>query len=325
LTLFTLILAAGAALMARAASVWQATLFFSLAGLGNAACWVPVAALVQRWVPAQRKGIALSVVTMGVGFGVPLWSLVLPLVVARFGWQAGWLCLGGFGAAVALLNGILVRNSPAQERSVLLSEPNPLPSQTPYLHLFRDPKLWIVGSAYLFVGFNVLVPFTFMGVYAREGLHFSYAVSTRFVALITLFGIVSQLVLGAWSDRVGRIPIMMICGSLMGLGCLAMTLFQDLGALYGAAMLYGLGYGAVWPMYGTAASDFFPKGNTAGVVGIWTVFLGLGSIASPVLCGYIIDVTGGYRGVFLLGLATGALSAILLLPMLKKPVLIQPE
>jgi len=320
LTLFTLLLASGALLMARAASVLQASIFFSLAGLGNAAAWVPVAALVQKWVPAQRKGLALSLVTMGVGFGVPFWSLILPPVVARFNWQAGWLCLGGFGLGVAVLNALLVRNPPAEPVKIATTGEAPAAPPAAYLELFRDPKLWIIGTAYLFVGFNVLVPFTFMAVYAREGLQFSYAVSTRFVAVITLFGIVSQLVLGAWSDKVGRLRIMILCGTVMGLGCLGMACFRGLWALYAMAMFYGLGYGAIWAMYGTAASDYFAKDNTGSVVGIWTVFLGLGSIVSPVLCGWVIDTTGNYSNVFLLGLASGLLSAVLLLPLLKTPV-----
>jgi MFS family permease len=104
----------------------------------------------------------------------------------------------------------------------------------------------------------------------------------------------------------------------MGLGCLGMAGFKGLWALYGVTAFYGLGYGSVWPMYGSAASDLFPKRLAGSVVGLWTLLLGIGSIVSPVLCGWIIDVSNNYTWVFILGLLSGMISSVLLLPLLAK-------
>jgi predicted MFS family arabinose efflux permease len=71
-TLFTVVLSTGALLMAYADGFFKACLIFSVAGLGHAACWAPVAALVSKWVPDHKRGMALSFVTMGVGLGIPL-------------------------------------------------------------------------------------------------------------------------------------------------------------------------------------------------------------------------------------------------------------
>jgi MFS family permease len=84
-----------------------------------------------------------------------------------------------------------------------------------------------------------------------------------------------------------------------------------------ATVIYGMGYGAVWPLYAAAASDFFPKSKAGSIVGIWTVFLGGGFIVAPVLCGWTIDVTGSYIWTFLMGVCSGLLSALFLTPLLK--------
>jgi hypothetical protein len=126
-----------------------------------------------------------------------------------------------------------------------------------YRKILADRGFWIIGTAYLFVGFNVLVPFAFLPIYAKESLGLPYTTATRFVATIALFGILGQLTLGTLSDAVGRIRVMMLCGLIMGLACLAMLLSRSSWALYVASGCYGLGYGAVWPTYGAAASDFF--------------------------------------------------------------------
>ena len=313
LTFFTAMLACGALLMAYVTTLWQACLAFSVAGLGHAACWAPVAALVQRWVPDHRRGTALAIVNMGLGFGIPLWSLLLPAIVATSHWRSGWVAMGLFGLGVAALNFLLVRNPASTTTAVKTATDLTSGFWESYRTIFSDRTFWLIGAAYLFIGFNVLVPFAFLPVYARESLGLPYAAATRFVAIIALCGIVGQLILGPLSDAIGRIRVMILCGLIMGSACLAMALSRSPLALYAATGCYGLGYGAVWPAYGAAASDFFSKNHTGGIVGLWTVFLGIGSVVSPVACGWSIDLTGHYTWALLLGLFSGTLSAAILL------------
>jgi MFS family permease len=143
-------------------------------------------------------------------------------------------------------------------------------------------------------------------------LDFAYATSTRFPAFIALFGIVGQLTLGTLSDALGRVKVLMACGAIMSVGCLGMVYFKEDTWLFATTAFYGLGYGAVWPVYAAAASDYFPKDKIGSVVGLWTVFLGVGSIISPVICGWTIDLSGSYRWTFLLGLISGILSVLVL-------------
>lgn len=308
LTVFPAVLGLGALMMAQVTGFAQACLFFSIAGLGHAACWAPVASLVQKWVPDNKRGTALSVVSIGIGLGIPLWSGLLPVLVSEFGWRTGWISMGVFGMAVAVLNLILVRNPEAVEERLVSAHERIIYVGIMYKTLLRSRGFWMVGMSYLLIGFNVLVPFTFLPVYATESLHLDYAVSTRFVGIIALMGVIGQLTLGPLSDRIGRGKVMILCSSIMGTACLGMALAGTAGTLYAAAGLYGLAYGAVWPMYAAAASDSFPRNQTGSVVGLWTVFLGLGSIISPVICGWTIDITGVYTWAFLLGLLAGFFS-----------------
>lgn len=314
ITLFTGVLAAGAILMAHTNGFLQACLFFSIVGLGHAACWAPVTGLVSKWVPHQRRGMALSFVTMGIGLGVPLWGTLLPLIVKASGWASGWLAMGFFALGVAALNLILVRNpAPSKTKAPQLTVQDHFQQVWAiYKALFKNKTFWFIGLAYMLVGFNVLVPFTFLPVYARESLNMAYTTSTRFVAVIALFGIVGQLTLGTLSDTAGRIKVLIICSVIMGTGCLGIIFFHTIWGLYVVMAFYGMGYGAVWPVYAAAATDFFSKNKTGSVVGLWTVFLGLGSIASPVICGWTIDKTAGYTWTFLLGLCSGFGSALIL-------------
>ena len=56
--------------------------------------------------------------------------------------------------------------------------------------------------------------------------------------------------------------------------------------------IFSLGYGTIWSMYAASASDYFSKESSGSIVGLWTVFLGVGSILSPIIVGRIADTTG---------------------------------
>jgi MFS family permease len=315
-TLCTAVSAVGSLLMGYADSLFKAGLFFSLIGLGHAACWAPVAALVMKWVPNNKRATALSFVTMGVSFGIPLWSILLPIIVSSSGWRTGWLSMGFFGIGVTALNFWLVRNPPDTEKTIASIKENLQTIWSDYKRFFKNKIFWIIGVAYLLVGFNVLIPFTFLPIYARECLHLEYAVSTRFFALIALFGISGQMTLGRLSDTMGRVNILILCSLIMGFGCLGIIFSQTALALYVCTAFYGVGYGAVWPVYAASASDYFSRNKTGTVVGLWTVFLGLGSIVSPVISGWAVDKTGGYFWTFGLGFGSGLISALILLQLL---------
>ncbi len=316
LTVFTGLLATGAGLMAVSSSVLAASICFTIAGIGHSACWAPVVALVQKSVDDKRRGTMLAIATMGSGVGITLWSLALPSIVGHWSWKAGWIGLGIIGWCVAGANFLLVRN-PAQGRQ--LAPPSWSSVVRDYGQLLRQPRLWHIGMAYLLVGFTVLVPYTFLSAYAKQSLGFPYAFATRLITVMAACGMAGKLVLGMLSDTAGRVRVMMLCSLAMGTGSLAMAYSPHPWMLYGAAGTFGVGFGAVWPVYAAAAPDFFPTQLAGSVIGLWTLFLGVGSILSPVVCGWTIDCTGGYTWAFVLGLISAMGSCMFLIPVARTP------
>jgi MFS family permease len=175
----------------------------------------------------------------------------------------------------------------------------------------------------MMIGFTVLVPFTFLGVYASEEWHLSYATATGFFTLMAVAGMAGKLILGVLSDRWGRIQVMMLCGLFLGTGCWGIVNFGDLQIKICCTVLVGFGFGAVWPVYAAAAIDFFPKSVAGSVIGLWTFFLGIGSIISPIVCGWSIDFTGSYTWAFNIGFGVAMISVALLLPLFKYSTTVQ--
>ena len=317
LTFFVGILGLGAFLMSYSSSVNNASLFFALAGFGHSACWAPVVALIQRWVSDKRRGIALAFTDIGSASGIAVWSALLPLIVASYNWRTGWTSLGMFAFLVAMMNFMLVRGHPEQASS------SHDPTSTRFIHetvretykrLLYNPTFWLIGLSYLAIAFSILIPFTFLSIYVSQGLGMPYEDATRLIAVIAIAGVLGKLVLGHLSDTFGRIRVMMLCGALVAAGCLGLAYFQTYLILVLCTFIFGIGYGAIWPVYAASAADFFSKGSAGSVVGVWTIYLGIGSMLSPVITGWTIDATGGYAWAFILAMISAIISLLLLLP-----------
>ena len=318
LTSFVALLGVGACLMSTSSGVIQASLFFALAGIGHSACWVPVVTVVQRWVSDGRRGTALAVVDLGSASGIAGWSLLMPLIVGAYDWRAGWVALGLLVLIVACMNFFLVRSHPSGDPESLKpggAHPARIPIMEIYRSLFLDRRFWCIGLSYMLIAFSILIPYTFLTTYATQELHIPYKSATGLIAVIAIAGIFGKLVLGHISDIVGRLRVMMLCGVFTAAGGLGMAFGQGFSMLAFSAAVFGIGYGAIWALYAASARDFFPKEHTGSVIGLWTLYLGIGSILSPVMAGWIIDSSGGYRGAFVLVTVSAVAASLLLVPM----------
>lgn len=318
LTLFIGLLGLGTLLMAFATNLFFAVLFFGLAGLGQSAGWVPVVTLVQRWVSENRRGTVIAVVDLGSGTGIIAVSLVLPLIAVSLGWRESWTCIGILGLMVAVLNFFMISNPPSHSSTTRTHQ---FPSADPtllkaYGMVMGNPVFWLVGISYALISFCILIPFAFLTAYATLGLSISYQSAALLIGVVALTGICGKLGLGHLSDKIKRVYVMIFCGVLTCAGTLGMAFSQSFWGLVCCAAVFGIGYGAIWPVYGAAARDYFKKEFAGRIIGLWTLFLGMGSIVSPVLAGWTVDVSGRYMWAFILAAAGAALSAGMLLPVL---------
>jgi len=318
LAFFVGLMGLGAFLMQYSDTVLQASLFFTLAGIGCAACWAPVMAIAQRWTSNKRRGLSLALVDAGSSLGVMGAGAVVPLIVAGCGWRTGWMSLGILGLSLAAVDFFLLRGSPAP-RSAPVRVPSGSQPKLPafsYKGLFQDRRFWFISLAYLLTGFAVMVPFTFLSTYAVQELAYSSDSAGILVIILGMGGLPGKLLLGPLSDRFGRIKILLVCSLLIAGGCLGIV-FSRGWTLSLFTAIFGAGYGACWSLYAACAVDFFSKQAAGSIIGIWTFFLGLGLLSSPVIAGWLADVTGSLSCSFIMASAAGVISIFLLLPMLK--------
>ena len=317
LTLFVSIFAAGTFLMSYSSSLVHASLFFTLAGIGSAVCWAPTVALAQRWTSAKHRGKTLAFIDIGSALGIIGTSSAIPMIVTLYDWRAGWMTLGILGFTVAILNSIAIREYRGMQSSLQkasIEKTKKIPLGEIYIRLLKDRKFWLIGLAYLLTGFSIIIPFTFLSTYAVQELSMTYEISTRLITVIGIGAIIGKVTLGPLSDNIGRIKVMMLCALLITGGSLGMAFTRSVGLVVFISV-FSLGYGIAWSMYAASASDYFSKDYSGSIIGLWTVYLGVGSIISPIIAGWIADTTGTLSWSFILAAIGGGISFLLLLPL----------
>ena len=316
---FVTLMGAGAFLMQFPTELWQACLFFAITGFGCAACWAPIMALTQRWTSAHKRGLSLALVDAGSTIGVMTAGAIIPIIIAESGWRFGWRVLGIFAMCLGVVNYILIRDRPASSSAKATMQKEGWKKHTgiTYRQLLSDRRFWMIGLAYLFVGVSIQIPFTFLSTYAVQELGFSYESATRLITLIGVAGLVGKLTLGPFSDKIGRIRIMALCSLLIMVACLGIA-FSHGWILFPLTFIFGIGYGACWSLYAACAADFFAKESSGAIIGLWTVYLGIGLTISPILAGWIADITGTLYWAFIISGISGLGSVVLLLPLLMR-------
>jgi len=315
---FVILMGAGAFLMQFPTELWQACLFFAITGIGCAACWAPIMALNQRWTSDKKRGLSLALVDAGSTIGVMAAGVVVPMLIAESGWRFGWQVLGIFAMCLGVVNYFLIRDRPASSATAAIEkeEWKKHSGITPR-QLLSDRRFWLIGLAYLLVGVSIQIPFTFLSTYAVQELRFSYETATRLITLIGAAGLVGKLTLGPLSDKIGRIRIMALCSILIMAGCLGIAFSQG-WIFFLLTFIFGIGYGACWSLYAACAADFFAKESSGTIIGLWTLYLGIGLTLSPVVAGWTADITGTLRWAFVISAISGLGTTLLLLPLLKK-------
>lgn len=322
LTVFPTLLFVGTFLMAYSSSITNASLFWALAGLGCAASWSPVVTLVQRWVSDRHRGLALAFTDMGSATGIMAWSWAMPYIVEAFSWRVGWMSLAIVALIATILNFILIRDKPPDKSGVVQNTArNKItePIRTTYFKLLHNGKFWLIALSYMLIAFSILIPYTFLPTYAIQTLGMPYQTAKWFIVIIAAAGITGKLWLGHLSDTIGRIKIMMLCDVLIAVGGAGMAYSHDFPMLCLFSVIFGCGYGALWPVYAAVAADYFPRAYSGRIIGLWTLYNGLGSIVAPPLAGWTIDTTGIFIWAFLLTTISAVISMLLLLPLLNTP------
>ena len=289
----------------RSTSVLEFQLVYGvIVGLAGGSFMAPMIATVTQWFD-EHRALAVSLVSAGLAVAPMTVSPLASWLIAAQGWRTAQLIIG-VGAAVLLIPAsLLVRQPPSSAAADAIA--SGLAGNTPgatAMQALKSPQ------------FAVLALTFFACCAAHSGPIFhtvSYAIGCGLPAMtaVTIYsveglaGLGGRLLLGVLADRLGAKHVLIGGLLVQALAAGAYALAARLGEFYAVAVIFGLAYGGVMPLYAVLARAYFPSRIMGTVLGAMTLASSFGMALGPAAGGWIFDTFHGYAWLYIGSLAVG--------------------
>jgi predicted MFS family arabinose efflux permease len=263
--------------------------------------WVPAPGIAGSAVRTSRRGLAIGLTGSGIGVGVVASSALTAVVHAVAG-PGAWRPVWGIEAALsALVAAAAVRW--LRPRAVPVSGPVRVSA------LLAVPG-WI-GSMLSYGGYGlaIAVYMTFLVAAYEDDAGFSSGHASAVFALTGVSITAGGIVLGRWSDSVGRRAAM----TSAYVGMTAAILVVLVGAEPWAALsavVFGLAMSGAPAVLAAHLADWLDPRRFAAAFGAVTLVFGLAQLVGPQLGGWLADRTGGFTTAFLVAAAAALGAAV---------------
>ncbi len=271
----------------------------------------------MRWIrfnfDERRRGTAVGILMAAAKIGPALGSYMAVKLIGAYGWQTMFLTIG-LGSILWLLPWLFFMkdNDLALEKEAKKSEGG---KDISFATVMASPVIWgtIVGT--FCYQYFVYFALTWMPAYFKESFKMSLNDSGVFTAssflamavVATLAGFAADSMIGRGYDAVAVRKGFTIAGFLSaGAGLVAaLNTPPDIAMWMVIASLGGLGLTTA--NYWALTQTLIPGAAVGRIVGVQNCAASVPGIVAPILTGWLIQETGGYRGaimavLFFLGL-----------------------
>ena len=323
-----LLLAAGLLLAPTTQRPWHlyATLGVLVGGGANLMTYTTHSQFLPNWF-LRRRGLAISIAFSGVGVGAITLLPWLQSIIETQGWRASCWTMGLLTIFVVAPLNLLVRKKPedvgllpdgqapkdavAGARGTNVVDLGWASIEWTLARAVRTSRFWWIVLGY----FCALIAWYAVQVHQTKYLieiGFQPLTAAWALGFVSVVAIPGQIVLGAWSDRVGREWVW--AAGCAGFAICYAALIQleqspSNSLLYLMVVAQGfLGY-ALTSVMGPIVAEIFDGPHYGSIFGTITVALIGGGAAGPWMTGVIHDITGSYRLAFVAAIACCIVSA----------------
>jgi MFS family permease len=311
------LLGLGLTLASRTTTLLQFQLTYGLlVGLAASAFFAPMIATVTGWFETRRN-LAVSLVSAGMGMAPLTVSPLASWLITANGWRPAMFYIGVLAWALLIPAALGVRRPPAA--AAASGQGSPLrANKTSVGEALTSPQFLVLGFTFFLCCAAHSGPIFHVVSYAMYcGLGSMAAVSVYSVE--GLAGLGGRLLLGVLADRYGAKRVIVTALAVQAVAIAAYLKVNELGEFYALAVVFGVAYGGVMPLYASLARDYFGQHIMGTVFGAATMLSSLGMAIGPVAGGWVFDTFGTYAWLYL-GSAAVAIGAVLLALLFPKPV-----
>ena len=277
-------------------------------GLGTA-LWHPAALRSLSLQFPDQRGMALSIHGVGASVGDAIGPLIVGAIIVVADWKLALELhlLPALLIVFPLWRGLGLMRDVTAERTTLGEYMANLKAM---FSNYQAPAVMVSNTLIQMARLSVLA---FFPIYIKETLGYSAFALGVYLALLYAMGIVSQPMVGALSDRIGRKMVLVPSFVVMALMYMAIVVVPagiPLGLVVG---VLGMFFYAILNMTQTAIMDVAPEGVQASTMGVMSLFSLPFTLVSPVLAGYLVTEFG-IKSAFWYAAVAAMLAAATLLP-----------
>ena len=298
-----LLLGLGLALASRATSLLEFQLIYGIVvGVAAGAVFAPMIATVTGWFDRQRS-LAVSLVSAGMGVAPMTISPFAQWLISAHDWRTAMLTIALGAWALLVPAALLVRRPPPET-------PSPPGAAA------EGGEGMAVGQALRSPQFVILSLTFFFCCAAHSGPIFhtvSYALACGLPAMtaVTIYsveglaGLGGRVLFGLLGDRFGARRVVVLGFMVQAVGAGSYYFTRGAGEFYAVAILFGMAYGGVMPLYAVLAREYFPLRIMGTVFGAAAMISSLGMALGPAVGGWIFDTFHGYGYLYIASFGMG--------------------
>ena len=270
-----------------------------LGGLG-CGCFPAVATkAILQWFPVKERGTAIGLHQTSITVAGIITAILLPLLAVGLGWRFGFVAVGFFAMAAAVIASIFYRDPQgvARTETPRVSDPT---NWKRIREVLLDRNILLVSVScigFMAVDYSLT---TYLIIFMRDAVGLTVTAAGVYLAITNVGGVFGKLFFGALSDRVlggSRRKPLLVAGSIM----LGMTVIMQVitpGTSYWvlAVVFAVFGFSAIgWGGLNLILVSEFSRKEVMGLaMGYSLMILMIGNIIGPPVFGYLTDLTGSY-------------------------------
>jgi len=308
-----LLLGLGLVLSSQAQALWQLNLTFGvMVGFAVGAFYAPLTSTATKWFTA-RRGLAVGLVSSGIGVGILAIAPLARALVTAWDWRVALLVIGDLAWVVVVPVALLIREQPGDVGAAAMGGAAARTGRdySPQ-QVLATPQFWAIALTHFACCAAHAGPIFHMVTHAiDQGVTAMAAATVLGVSGLSSMG--GRIACGMIADRLGAKPTLLVGLALQAVMVFSYLFTRDTLSFYAAAVLFGISYGGVMPLYALVTREYFGEkvmGSAYGAVFlISTLGMGLGSWAG----GFIHDAFGTYAWLFISSAAIGLMAMVLAL------------
>ncbi|MGD1063266.1 MAG: MFS transporter [Terracidiphilus sp.] len=285
-----------------------------LLGLGEAANFPACIKTVAEWFPKRERALATGIFNSGANIGNIAVPLVVPFLVAFFGWRGAFVATGATGL-IWLVCWLFYYRRPEQHRSVspaelqlILSDPIEKVESVPWSRVLPCKETWAFAIAKFLTDPVWWFYLFWLPRYLQSTFGLSIAQNRLPVVMVYVIATVGSIG-GGWissallkrgkSPNVSRKTALLIC-ALCVVPVFSAPFLHNLWSVVGVVGLAAAAHQGWSANVFTLPSDMFPKAAVASVTGIGGMAGACGGVLFQLATGYIVGLTHSYVPLFVI-------------------------